>query len=132
MVDQSFVIFSQFNTCLNYVKKHLNVPVGIIDGKKSRVQRRRAIKMFQEKHLKIFLLSTKTSAVGLTLTSSCHLIFMEPLLDNQVFKQAIGRLHRIGQRSHVYIHTLYSKHTIEEKDRVKAFRELPDAKLKKS
>ena len=130
--NQSFVIFSQFNTCLNYVKNQLDFDVGIIDGKKSRAQRKKAIQMFQQKKLNIFLLSTKTSAVGLTLTASCHLIFMEPLLDNQVFKQAIGRLHRIGQRNHVHIHTLYSKNTIEQIDKVKAFRELPDAQLKKS
>ena len=130
--DQSFVIFSQFNTCLNYVQKHLGMHVGMIDGKKTRVQRKKAIEMFQEKQLKIFLLSTKTSAVGLTLTASCHLIFMEPLLDNQIYKQAIGRLHRIGQHRHVHIYTLYSKNTIEEIEKVKAFREMPEAQLKKS
>ena len=52
------------------------------------------------------------------------MIFMEPILDNQVFKQAFGRIHRIGQDKNVKIETLYSKNTIENIHKVNAFRKL--------
>lgn len=129
--DQSFVIFSQFNTSLNYLKMHFD-SVGMIDGKKTRAQRKKDIEKFRQKQLKVFLLSTKTSAVGLTLTASCHLIFVEPLLDKDVFAQAIGRLHRIGQDKNVSVYTLYSKNTIEDQERVKNFMKSPSCHLKKS
>ncbi len=129
--NTSFVIFSQFNTCLNYLQKHLAMPVGKIDGKKTRKQRKVAIQKFKEREIKIFLLSTKTSSVGLTLTSSCHMIFMEPILEKQIFNQAIGRIHRIGQDKHVKVETLYSKNTIENIQRVEAFRNSEKSNSKK-
>lgn len=112
--NESFVIFSQFNSTLEYLKQNLtNVQVGIIHGKKSRIQRAKTIKNFQNKNIRVFLLSTKTSAVGLTLTESFNMIFMEPVNDKEIKEQAIGRLHRIGQQHNIKIYTIISKNTIE-------------------
>lgn len=129
--NTSFVIFSQFNTCLNYLQQNINIPIGVINGRTTRKQRKLAIQNFQQKKIRVFLLTTKTSSVGLTLTSSCHMIFMEPLLDKQVFNQAIGRIHRIGQNKNIKVETLYSKHTIEHVENIKKFRKLENSNSRK-
>ena len=112
--NESFVIFSQFNSTLQFLNTNLkNVQVGMINGKKSRKQRSKTIADFQNKNIRIFLLSTKTSAVGLTLTESFNMVFMEPIIDKEIKDQAIGRLHRIGQEHNIKIYTMISKNTIE-------------------
>lgn len=121
-----FVIFSQFTTSLTYLKKILkqhDITFEMIDGKKSRVQRKKALENFKSKSVQVFLLSTKIASVGLTLTTSFHMIFLEPIIDNQVFKQAIGRLYRIGQKNNVTIEVLHTKNTIENIEKINQFQE---------
>ena len=124
---KSFIIYSQFNNCLNYLEKILTakkISVELINGSKSRVQRKKAIEKFQNNQVKVFLLSTKTSSVGLTLTSSYHMIFMEPILDEQIYNQAIGRIYRIGQINNVTIETLYSKGTVENIKNIQNYKDM--------
>lgn len=121
----SFIIFSQFNNCLQHIKKALinnNITVDIINGTKTRIQRKEAIEKFKQKKVQVFLLSTKTASIGLTLTTSYHMFFVEPILDAQIFKQAVGRIFRIGQKNNVTIETLYSKNSIENKQKIDNFK----------
>ena len=108
-IDGSIIIFSQYKSVLTLLKEKYP-EAEIITGSKSRSQRKKAIEKFQNKESKIFLLSTKCAAVGITLTAGSHMIFMEPLLDDTVKKQAIGRINRKGQeKANIYIHTLVNK-----------------------
>ena len=121
-----FVIFSQFTTSLVFLKQILkqhDITFEMIDGKKSRIQRKKALENFKSKNVQVFLLSTKIASVGLTLTTSFHMIFLEPIIDNQVFKQAIGRLYRIGQKNNVTIEVLHTKNTIENIEKINNFQE---------
>lgn len=111
--DESVVIFSQHSVVLNALKARFP-NAEIITGKCSRSQRRVAIDNFQRKKSTVFILSTRCASVGLTLTSGSRLVFMEPLLDETVVKQAIGRIARTGQQRSVRIHTLVTKGTIDE------------------
>ena len=97
-INESVVIFSQYKSALGCVLKHLkDRKCEILVGSKTRKQRQKAINNFQNGVSSVFLLSTKTAALGITLTKACHLFFMEPLMDPVLEKQAIGRLCRIGQ-----------------------------------
>lgn len=95
------VIFSRHNTILKKLAQimatYTNVESVIILGTSTRKQRRDAIDKFQSKQVKVFLLSTKCAAVGITLTAGSKMIFMEPLLEKETKQQAIGRIARIGQ-----------------------------------
>lgn len=114
--DHSIVIFSQYRGVLMMVKHffELNgIIPNILVGSKSRHQRKEAIHKFKTNKKSVILLSTKCAGVGLTLTCACHLFFMEPIMDKNVEKQAIGRLVRLGQQNIVSIYNLMVKDSID-------------------
>lgn len=114
--DHSIVIFSQYRSVLMMVKHFFELDgiyPNILVGSKSRHQRKMAIQKFKSTKKSIILLSTKCAGVGLTLTCACHLFFMEPIMDQNVEKQAIGRLVRLGQQNIVSIYNLMVKDSID-------------------
>lgn len=111
--DESVIIFSQYNPVIKHLKKHFP-SAEVITGRHTRKQRANAIENFQLKKSKVFILSTRCASIGITLTSGSHLIFMEPIVDPSISKQAIGRLARTGQTMDVHVHTMISSLTIDE------------------
>lgn len=114
--DHSIVIFSQYRRVLTMVKHFFELNglfPNILVGSKSRHQRKEAIQKFKNEKKSIILLSTKCAGVGLTLTCACHLFFMEPIMDQNVEKQAIGRLVRLGQQNIVSIYNITVKDSID-------------------
>lgn len=110
---ESVIIFSQYNPVIKHLKKHFP-SAEVITGRHTRKQRANAIENFQSKKSKVFILSTRCASVGITLTSGSHLIFMEPIVDPSISKQAIGRLARTGQKMDVHVHTMISSNSIDE------------------
>ena len=51
---------------------------------------------------------------GHNLTQANHIIFMEPVLDRSMRKQAVSRIHRMGQVKQCHVHTLRIAETVEE------------------
>ena len=101
--SSGIVIFSRHNTILKKLSSLMTEESVIILGTSTRKQRRDAIDKFQAKKVKVFLLSTKCAAVGITLTAGSKMIFMEPLLEKETKQQAIGRIARIGQENSIDI-----------------------------
>ena len=66
---------------------------------------------------KVLLMTLKTGGVGLNLTAADTVFVAEPWWNRSAEEQAIGRLHRIGQKSSVHTFALVTKDTIEEKIR---------------
>ena len=59
---------------------------------------RAAVKAFAEDPgVRVFLLSLRAGAAGLTLTAACRVVLLEPALDPATEQQAVARVHRIGQ-----------------------------------
>ena len=67
-----------------------------------------------DRSCKVFVLTQKSAAVGLNLTCANHVFFMEPSMKIQQEKQAVGRVHRVGQTRAVVVHRLVQKGTVEE------------------
>jgi SNF2 family DNA or RNA helicase len=49
----------------------------------------------------VFLLSMRAGAVGINLTQANHVFMMDPCLNVALEDQAVGRVHRMGQRREV-------------------------------
>ena len=111
--NESIILFSQFNCVLQLLKEKYP-EASIITGSTSRKKRAMAIEQFQNKTCKLFLLSTKCASVGITLTSGSHIIFIEPILDESIKIQAIGRLARTGQLNDVQVHNIITEESMDQ------------------
>lgn len=52
----------------------------------------------EEEEVRVFLLSHRAGAAGLTLVRANHVFLLEPALDPSIEQQAVARVHRIGQQ----------------------------------
>lgn len=66
------------------------------------------------KSAQVLLLLIQHGANGLNLLEAKHVILVEPLLNPAAEAQAIGRVHRIGQRNETLVHRFIVKNTVEE------------------
>ena len=92
-----------------------NIKYRFIDGSMPIKKRGKAINDFQTKDdIKLFLLTTKSSNTGITLTSASEIIFLEPCINKSKYIQAIGRINRLGQtKKSLNVYTLVTENSIE-------------------
>ncbi len=74
------------------------------------------VRLFQERKVRVMLLTIQAGGVGITLTAGSHLVFLQrswSIIDNN---QCEDRVHRIGSEQHnrVVIHNVFSAGTFEE------------------
>lgn len=116
--DQKALIFSQFpRKTLSRIEFDLSsfYPAiyhgGLTDRKGDRL-----LSDFQNKQKpKVLLASVKSAGVGLNLARANHVIHFDHWWNPAVEYQAEGRAHRIGQPKTVFVHSLFTNDTIEEK-----------------
>merc|ERR1712157_685449 len=63
----------------------------------------------------VFVLTVRSGAVGITLTSANHVFMMEPQMNPALYLQAINRVYRLGQKKKVCIHTMIMRNSIEQR-----------------
>jgi SNF2 family DNA or RNA helicase len=63
--------------------------------------------------VRVFLLSLRAGAAGLTLTAASRVFLLEPGLDPAIEQQAVARVHRIGQEREVVITRLLVQGSVE-------------------
>ena len=114
-----FLIFVQFQQTLGVMRSMLNdqnIKFGEIHGSMSQRAREKALESFEsDREMRVFLLSTRSGAVGINLTSANHVVLFEPFLSRNVEEQAIGRVWRMGQPRPVHVHRFVARHTLEER-----------------
>merc|ERR1711964_30736 len=124
---EKVVIFSQWTEVLDLLQEGLGTH-GInplrLDGSTSRRNRDRRLQNFREDATqRVFLASLGSSGEGLNLESGSHVILVDPWWNPSVEKQAVARLHRIGQKRKVTIYRLLASGSIEERLlRIQAFK----------
>lgn len=76
---------------------------------------RRGLSSFRDDDgVRVFLLSHRAGAAGLTLVRANHVFLLEPALDPAIEQQAVARVHRIGQIRPVVVHRLLVGGSIED------------------
>jgi len=85
-------------------------------GSLSDSEREKIIKKFQEEEEnKVLLMSVKAGGLGLTLTRANHVYHFDLWWNPSVAIQAEDRAHRIGQQQTVFVTTLFTANTIEQR-----------------
>merc|ERR1711902_38700 len=85
-------------------------------GSMSMNKRKKQLSEFSNNsNVKVFVLSVRSGAVGITLTSANHVFMLEPPFNPALYLQAINRVYRLGQTKKVHIHTLIMKDSIEQR-----------------
>jgi len=115
---QKALVFSQFPTKTLTQIRHKLEPYGPVqfDGSLTDRQREDVLAMFKNdpKH-HVMLASVKAGGVGLNITEANHVFHFDHWWNPATARQAEGRVHRIGQKLPVFVHSMYTNDTIEER-----------------
>jgi len=113
------VVFSQFLGVLDVASQELRARgIGFVrlDGSCKQHERADALLDFSSNpNTKVFLLSMRSGAVGLTLTAADHCFIMDIAQNSAIEEQAIDRIHRIGQTRPVTVKRFVMQDTVEER-----------------
>lgn len=88
----------------------------LFDGSLSDWNRQLVVHHFQHKEMpRVLAMSLKAGGVGITLTRANHVYHLDHWWNPAVAQQAEDRTHRIGQRRPVYVTSLLTRGTVEER-----------------
>jgi len=113
--DEKLVLFAVHKATIDLVMQEFGELAVKIDGSVSNVNRDEAVQQFQNNpKIKLFVGNIQAAGVGLTLTASSNVAFMELPWTPGELLQAEDRCHRIGQKNAVNVYYLLAAGTIEE------------------
>ncbi|KAK4979389.1 hypothetical protein LTR66_010527 [Elasticomyces elasticus] len=105
------IMFSQFRDFLDV----LGTAFARFGISFARLGRPSAIENFKHKSsIECLLIDAKANAAGVTLTNATHVFLCEPLIHSTIERQAIARVHRIGQQRVTQVYKYIIKDTVEE------------------
>ncbi len=116
---RKIVIFSQFVGLLNRLKTQLKtdfpgVPVYELNG--GTKNRGKPVDQFQTgEGSAIILVSLRAGGTGITLHAADYVFVLDPWWNPAVERQAVDRVHRLGQQRKVFIYRLITEGTVEER-----------------
>jgi SNF2 family DNA or RNA helicase len=129
------LVYSQYPTVTLKALMPRFEPFGawLFDGSLSDFSRQLIMHCFQQKEApRVLAISLKCGGVGITLTRANHVYHYDSWWNPQVAQQAEDRTHRIGQKKPVYVTTILTKDSIEERifnlmnDKRELFRQVMD------
>jgi len=116
--DEKALVYSQYPTVtLKALLPRLErFGAWLFDGSLSDFSRQIIVHCFQQKELpRVLAMSLKAGGVGLTLTRANHVYHFDSWWNPAAAQQAEDRTHRIGQKKPVYVTTLLTRGTVEER-----------------
>ncbi len=108
------IIFCSYHEIVDTLKKHFPDAV-TITGRESLVEKQAAVDAFQAGRSPLAICSIKAAGVGLTLTASSAVAFIEFPWTYADCCQCEDRAHRIGQKENVTCYYLLGQNTIDHK-----------------
>lgn len=115
--NHKVLIFSQFTSMLDILEAYLkwrNIVHVRLDGQVPHEQRRQRIDRFNEDpSCVVFLLSARAGGLGLNLQAADTVILFDLDWNPQNDKQAVARVHRVGQRREVRVLRILTESGVE-------------------
>lgn len=114
--DKQFVVFTQFRDMIDILTQRFEkekIPYVAYHGGVKEEDRIKAIDDFQDGRAKVFIGTPQAGGVGLTLTASDTVIFVDRSWSPAINLQAEDRLHRMGQKNAVQVIVLQAVQTID-------------------
>jgi len=131
------VVFSSYNAPLEQFYQKFQNKAVMLTGKTSINDRRNIIDSFQNNNaVKVFLGGIRSAGIGITLTASSTVLFIDFPWTPAEYNQSQDRCHRVGQKNSVLIYQIIAKDTIDSKmqelllEKQAIFDQLFDAKRK--
>ncbi|EGC28734.1 hypothetical protein DICPUDRAFT_100046 [Dictyostelium purpureum] len=119
--DEKCIVFSQWTSMLSLIENIFiengwkkNIHYSRFDGTLTSVQRDRVLQAFnQDDGPRVMLMGLRCGGVGLNLTRANRVYLMDPWWNIALQNQAIGRVHRMGQKKEVYVKNYIMEESIE-------------------
>jgi len=109
------IVFAIHKELINDLMKEFGDQAVRVDGSVSGKDREKAVEQFQNNdNVRLFIGNIQAAGVGLTLTASSSVAFLELPWTPGELTQAEDRAHRIGQKDSVNVYYLLATGTIEE------------------
>tara|TARA_B100000902_G_scaffold377511_1_gene409818 strand:- start:9771 stop:11117 length:1347 start_codon:yes stop_codon:yes gene_type:complete len=115
--DINFIIFAYHMEFMDHICEtldSLDTTYMRIDGSTPSKKRNENVEAFQNKQVKVAVLSLGAASTGLTLTACSTLIFSELYYVPGTILQAEDRIHRVSQKNQCDIRYLIAKDTLDE------------------
>lgn len=106
------ILFCSYHSIVDAIKKAFPKAVSVT-GRDSLVEKQAAVDSFQNGHAQLIVCSIKAAGVGLTLTASSNVAFIEFPWTYADCCQCEDRAHRIGQKDNVTCYYLLGRRTID-------------------
>ncbi len=115
--DESIVVFAQSKQVIKMFAARLEAKkithVTLTGDTKTGAERDRIIEDFQAGRARIFAGTIKAGGVGITLTKSSTIVFLDRDWSPSANKQTEDRLHRIGQKNAVQVIDIVARNTVD-------------------
>ncbi len=111
-----FTQYPGFDRLVPHLEQQLGKSVGFFHGRLNARQREELLASFAtEEGPTVLVISIRAGGRGLNLPAANHVIHFDRWWNPAVEQQATDRAHRFGQRKHVFVHSLISTGTLEER-----------------
>jgi hypothetical protein len=111
-----FTQYPGFDRLVPHLADHLGKKVGFFHGRLTARQRDDVLHAFEtEDGPSVLVISIKAGGRGLNLPAANHVIHFDRWWNPAVEQQATDRVHRVGQRKPVFVHSLICVGTLEER-----------------
>jgi SNF2 family DNA or RNA helicase len=111
-----FTQYTRFEGMVGYLQEKLGRPVGFFHGSLNAQQRQELLASFESPDgPAVLVVSLRAGGRGLNLPAANHVFHFDRWWNPAVEQQATDRAHRLGQRKPVWVHSLITEGTLEER-----------------